>query len=77
MASGVQWGFAVCMQCLQDYFSCFSINVNNYKINQCLVSSRERYIPVETLLVGLLQVAKPFRPQFPHLPSEGVGLDNH
>lgn len=32
MASGVQWGFAVCMQCLQDYFLCvFFINVSNYK----------------------------------------------
>lgn len=77
MASGVQWGFAVCMQCLQDYFLCFSINVNNYKINQCLVSSRERCKPVETLLVGLLQVLNLSRPQFPHLQCEGVGLDNH
>ncbi|KAB0343076.1 hypothetical protein FD755_012846 [Muntiacus reevesi] len=34
MASGVQWGFAVCMQCLQDYFLCFSIN--RMDLGECL-----------------------------------------
>lgn len=78
MASGVQWGFAVCMQCLQDYFLCFSINVN-YKNKSMLTVKKGPCIPVETLGGSVASRLTSWgwgEPQFSHLQYEGVGLDN-